>query len=360
LQVTSTGNGEVSLSWCPPIADRQHERFSGYNVYRGTSSDPTALTLAESTPDTTYTATNLTNGTRYYFEVLATYAKGPPITSNQVEAVPQGPPGAPTGLMARAGDSGVDLSWTAPSGGSPVTGYKVYDRASGGGSWAWATTAKTTSATVPGLVNGTTYDFVVTAVNASGESRFSNMASATPSAGSTGPGAPADLRASAGDSGVDLSWTAPSGGSQVTGYKVYMGMSPLGESRNAVATTTGTAGTSVTVRRLANGTRYYFVVRAVNAIGEGPDSTEASATPRAGGSISALDLSLIAVGIAALVGVALAVRRWRLPRQPSVRIEPHAGQPARVAVHSTGSRPTVTVRIEPHPGAAQTKIEEMR
>ena len=102
------------------------------------------------------------------------------------------------------------------------------------------------------------------------------------------------------------------------------------------------------------------MVRAVNAIGEGSDSTEASATPRAGGSISALDLSLIALGIAALVGVALAVRRRRLARRPSVRTEPHAGQPACVAVHSTGSRPTVTLRIEPHPGAARTKIEEMR
>ena len=197
----------------------------------------------------------------------ATYANGSPISSNQVDALPQGPPGAPSGLTAGAGDSRVSLSWTAPK---------------------------------------------------------------------------------------------SDGGSVITGYKVYLGTSPLGESRTPVATTTGTAGTSVTVKPLANDTRYYFMVRAVNAIGESAASTEASATPRAGGSISALDLSLIALGIAALVGVALAVRRWRKLRRLSVRTKPHMGQPGRVAVHSTGSRPTVTVRIEPHPGAARTKIEEMR
>ncbi|HXF97988.1 MAG TPA: hypothetical protein VNJ46_05175, partial [Gaiellaceae bacterium] len=51
------------------------------------------------------------------------------------ETPPPGPPGAPTGLTAIAGDGSVSLAWTAPAfdGGSPVTGYRVY-RGEGPGS----------------------------------------------------------------------------------------------------------------------------------------------------------------------------------------------------------------------------------
>jgi hypothetical protein len=181
--------------------------------------------------------------------------------------------------------------------------------------------------------------------------------SATPAAGSVPPGRPARLAARAGDSLVSLSWAAPSGGSPVTGYRVYDRTS----GSRAWAFAASATGTSATVPRLVNGTTYEFVVTAVNGDVESGQSNVASATPSGRGSISGLELLLIIVlGVAALVGAALAVRRWRLPRRHSVSTEAHKGPPGRVAVHSTGSRPTVTVRIEPHPGAARTKIEEMR
>jgi len=215
---------------------------------------------------------------------------------------------------------------------------------------------------------------VVTAVNAAGESATSHEASATPSvAPPSRPGAPTGLTATRGNAQVSLSWTAPAsnGGPPVTGYNVYYGTSPGGESGTPVQAT----GTSATVTGLTNDTTYYFVVTAVNTAGQSPDSDEASAKPTAGqsggGSISGLDLSLIivlgaAVLVAALAAAVSAVRRKGVlsrgqpARRPSVRAERHPGPPGRVAVHPTGSRPTVTVRIEPHPGAASTKIEEMR
>ncbi len=77
---------------------------------------------------------------------------------------------------------------------------------------------------------------------------------------------------------VSLSWTAPSsatGGSPVTGYRVYMSTTPgAGGARIASVTATGYTATG-----LANGTTYYFEVTAVNAAGEGPASTQVSATP---------------------------------------------------------------------------------
>ena len=76
-------------------------------------------------------------------------------------------PGAPSGLTATAGNAQVSLSWQAPGsdGGAPVTGYRVYQ----GTSRTPVASVTGTSATVPGLSNGTTYSYTVTAVNQAGE-----------------------------------------------------------------------------------------------------------------------------------------------------------------------------------------------
>ena len=74
--------------------------------------------------------------------------------------------------------------WTAPAsdGGSPVTGYKIYLATTPGAQQSTTIgTAKEADATVTHLVNGTTYYFMVTAVNAAGhESPFSTEVSAEP------------------------------------------------------------------------------------------------------------------------------------------------------------------------------------
>ncbi len=93
----------------------------------------------------------------------------------------------------------------------------------------------------------------------------------------TVPDSPTGLSALAGDTSVDLGWQAPAydGGSPVTGYRVYRGTSPGGDSfLTALGPVTSFADTG-----LVNGTTYYYKVSAVNAIGEGALSTEATATP---------------------------------------------------------------------------------
>jgi choice-of-anchor B domain-containing protein len=89
-------------------------------------------------------------------------------------------PGAASGLGATAGDAQAGLTWTAASG---ATGYGVHRATTSGGPY---TTIKTnivgTSFTDTGLTNGTTYFYVVTAINAEGEGVSSNQASATPAA----------------------------------------------------------------------------------------------------------------------------------------------------------------------------------
>lgn len=88
-----------------------------------------------------------------------------------------GPPPAPTGLAATAGNAQVALTWNASTG---ATSYNIKRATVSGGPYSTVGTSTTPTFTNTGLTNGTTYFYVVTAVNSSGESGNSNQASATP------------------------------------------------------------------------------------------------------------------------------------------------------------------------------------
>ncbi len=201
----------------------------------------------------------------------------------QIGAASPVAPSAPQSLAAKAGDGSVSLTWQPPAsnGAANITGYDVYRGTSPGAesSTPLATGVTTTSFTDSTAANGTTYYYKVTAVNAAGQSPRSNEASATPQA--TAPSAPTGLMASGSNGSVKLSWIAPAsnGGSQITGYDVYRGTSPGGESSTPIAT--GVSGSTYTDTGVTNGTTYYYKVTAVNAVGQSPQSNEASATPQA-------------------------------------------------------------------------------
>jgi hypothetical protein len=84
--------------------------------------------------------------------------------------------GAPTGLAATAGDGQVALTWTLSSG---ATSYNV-ERAPSGGSFSIITNVPGTTYVDTGLTDGTTYYYIVTAVNLGGVSGNSNEIGATP------------------------------------------------------------------------------------------------------------------------------------------------------------------------------------
>ena len=98
----------------------------------------------------------------------------------------------------------------------------------------------------------------------------------------TPPGPPQSLAAAPGNGQIALSWNAPAsnGGVAITSYKVYRGTS---SGHETLLTTGGCSGLgavfSCTDTGLTNGQPYYYKVSAVNAIGEGPQSNEATATP---------------------------------------------------------------------------------
>ena len=180
-----------------------------------------------------------------------------------------GPPSQPLSVTASAGNGAARVAWSAPSQGTPITGYAV---TSAPGGFTCATTGAT-SCVVSGLANGTPYTFTVTATNLVGTgpaSGASNSVTPLPV-----PGRPTAVAGVPGNATVAVTWTAPAdpGSSPVDGYVVTS--SPLGRT----CTTSGTIGCTVT--GLANGTSYTFTVAASNSLGSGLTSASSAAvTPR--------------------------------------------------------------------------------
>src|SRR5665811_273463 len=86
---------------------------------------------------------------------------------------------APTNLTATAGNQQASLTWTASSG---AASYSVKRGTASGGPYAMVGSPAGTTYADRSLTNGTAYYYVVTAVDATGESGNSNQATATPTA----------------------------------------------------------------------------------------------------------------------------------------------------------------------------------
>jgi fibronectin type 3 domain-containing protein len=280
LQATA-GDGSVELDWTAPT-DNGGSPITNYRIYRGTTSGQLAL-LAEVPDVRTYLDTGLTNGVKYFYHVTAVNAAGEGPPSAEVSATPRSantPPDPPVQPVAIGGDARVSLSWQTPgsNGGSPITNYKIYRGTSPGGeSWLATVGGDVLSYTDTAVTNGVTFYYYVTAVNIVGEGGFSNEVSATPMAAASVPDAARNLTAEPMDSGVHLAWLRPTdtGGKPITNYKIYRGTS---SGDRSTVTTAGNV-TSYTDLGLQNGQQYYYVVTAVNEIGEGPPSNEVSSTP---------------------------------------------------------------------------------
>jgi fibronectin type 3 domain-containing protein len=269
LQATA-GNGQVALTWTASSG------ATGYNVKRSTTSGSGYAAVASGqVTGTSFTDTSVANGTIYYYVVTATNTAGESASSSQVSATPVGSGlAAPTNLKATV-TSYVYLTWNAVSG---ATSYRVKrSNTSGTGFVSIATGLTGPNYFDFGVSKGTTCYYVVTAINATGESANSaQVSTGSTTSAPAAPAAPAGLEATAGNGQVALTWTASTG---ATGYNVKR--STTSGSGYAAVASGQVTGTSFTDTSVANGTTYYYVVTAINDGGESDGSSQVSATPAA-------------------------------------------------------------------------------
>lgn len=179
-------------------------------------------------------------------------------------------PVPPTGLTATAdGTSEIDLAWNTVSG---ATSYRVLRSTSSGGTYTEIENAVATTSTSDATAStGVPYFYVVRAVNDNGESADSNTATATLQLV-----APTNLTATVnGSTQIDLAWSAVSGATRATRYRVLRATSPDGPYTEIDSSLATTSTSDLTA---SNGVFYYYVVRAVNNTLESADSNVATAT----------------------------------------------------------------------------------
>lgn len=257
-------DGRVSLAW------GMGNGAESYTVKRAAVSGGPYATLATEVVGNSYTDLTAANGSRYYYVVSAVNAYGTSANSNETVGSPQSVPAPPAGLAATGGIEEVSLSWNASLG---ADYYRIDFSETSGGPYDLLDYSTGTTYENPSVVGGVTYYFVVTAINSVGESGFSNQASATPTLPPP-PAAPTGLTATPGDARVALSWNESAGAD-------YSVVKRSTSSSGPYTTVTSLVGSSYLDTGLANGTRYYYVVTAVNRGGESPASNVASAVPTA-------------------------------------------------------------------------------
>ena len=177
-------------------------------------------------------------------------------------------PAAPVVKIGNSATSGKPmLTWNAVSG---ATSYKVYRATSQNGTYSLLGSVTTTTYVNTGAKDGVTYYYMVTAVNDSGESAFSNTVSGQSKAVTPKPSAPVVKIGNSATSGKPmLTWNAVSG---ATSYKVYRATSQNG-TYSLLGTVTTTSYTNTGAKA---GTTYWYKVKAVNSAGESAYSNTVS------------------------------------------------------------------------------------
>ncbi|MDE0075395.1 MAG: fibronectin type III domain-containing protein [Gammaproteobacteria bacterium] len=312
LTAQARGISVIELRWTRPSSSGTSP-VTGYSIQWSPTGTGRWRDLEDDTGNTrtTYQDTGLgleANTTRYY-RVRAISGAGPSAWSNVAHATTDDltVPGVPTSLRVNPnglrGSTELQLTWRPPSntGGSPITGNRIEWRSPNSSDWRFLVPGPTGTATTyidTGLAPNTTRYYRVRALNAQGQGAPSSAVRGTTNAAR--PGQPRNLRARAtGPTSITLAWEAPSsdGGERITGYTIRM-RGPSDGTWITIPRNTGPRETTFEHTGLRPATAYRYQVAAINRIGTGQWSFEASTSTYAQAPGAPVGLTARAVGTA--------------------------------------------------------------
>ena len=248
-----------------------------YEVYRARSKSGDYIKYATVT-GTSYTNTSyIENGSTYYYKVRALKSDGTAgAWSSVVSVTYKQTLSAPAVTGGNDSQGRPTLTWKAVSGAAK---YEVYRARSKDGDYIkYSTTTGTSYTNTSYIENGNTYYYKVRALKSDGTAgAWSSIVSVTYRAASTGTlPAPTVTGGNDAQGRPTLKWNAVTGAAK---YEVYRARSLNGDYVK-YSTVTGTSYTNTSY--LANGTTYYYKVRALGSDGSyGPYSTPVSVTYKA-------------------------------------------------------------------------------
>lgn len=265
LAATSGGPTAVNLTWSDNASNE-----TGFEIERAPQGGSYALVGTAAANAEQYSDTGLAVNTTYQYRVRAYNLGGYSAYTSAVTTTT--PPAAPTNLIATVSTSTrIQLDWTDNS--TNETGFRI-ERSTN--NFATVTTftvnANVTSYLNVSLAANTTYSYRVCATNAHGSSAFTNVEVSRTS----DPDAPSGLVATAASStSIHVTWTDNSNNEDEF---------RLQKSENGttwvLAEILPRNTTSFTVGSLTPNKKYWFRVRAINALGNVVSNTDDATTPQ--------------------------------------------------------------------------------
>ena len=268
LTAIAVSSSQISLSWTDNSAAE-----TGFKIERSPVDDLHFTQVAIVGANVgAFTDSGLAEGTKYYYRVRAyNTLVNSGYTSEKNATTLSNLPLAPSGLTASVvSSSKITLAWTDNS--NNQTGFIISRKNGSGGTYADIHTTNeniiTWSDTT--VVDGTQYYYKVRATNSAGDSPNSNEVNgiallAAPTAFTT---------IAISSSQISLSWTDNS--TTETGYKIER--SPVDDLHFTQVATVGANVTAFTDSGLTESTKYYYRVRAYNAIANSTYTSEKNAT----------------------------------------------------------------------------------
>ena len=264
------------------------EHAVAYKVLRKTA-DSEWTVLAEQITATSYKDKTAKAGVKYIYTVQGVNADGKPSAGYDATGVSATIPGAPTPapttpaevtlIGAVAGSDGITVKWKAAAGAKE---YRVYRKGPGETKWKGLVNVTGISWTDRGVKAGAKYTYTVRGIGADGKTlspTYNNLGVSTTATVTPVPITPANVTligATAGSSGIQVTWKTAAGAEK---YRVYR-IGPGDAKWVGLVNVTGTGWTDTNVTK---GVKYTYTVRGISVDGKlspGFDKTGVSAVAK--------------------------------------------------------------------------------